>query len=768
MGYECRDINIEGLVQGVGFRPFLRQLADRYQITGWSKNTSRGVSVKVGGSSDNLALFLAALQVNPPKHAAIDTITITEAEAIPFSGFQIHSSVKTAHATRVPPDVVMCQSCQSELFDPSDRRYQYPFTTCCECGPRFTILNDLPFDRCATTMAHFPMCQQCRVEYSDPANRRFHAQTISCFSCGPEPRLTDSDNNDLSTAQQVFSSAAELLRAGKTLAIKGLGGYQLACLASLDTAVLKLRQGKRRKEKPLAIMVRDIPAAHRLCQLSDQEINALESKEGPIVIVSRRSTADVSKFVACELAEFGLMLPSSPLHHMLLQLVDAPLVVTSGNRSGEPIIINDNQALQSLASLCDGFLTHNRPIAHKADDPVVRIIDGAVTLFRTGRGFSPNYFPAYPPGLSDQSPILATGSHSKNTFAVCNGSKVILSQHMGTLDSPGAFEQFNSEVQFYRKIHRVQQQAVICDCHPDYGSTALAQHWAADKVSIQHHRAHVMACAFEHNFQGPGFCVAWDGLGLGDDSTAWGGEFFALDTDNKSLDRVATMRSFKLPGGDRAAMEPRRCALALLSEVFGTDYVARHLDLPAMQWASSFSAQEWAILTGSVNSTAGNLTSSVGRLFDGVAAILAVKHICSFDGQAAMLLESVADKSLPFKPFSFKVEMDRRFAVIDWRPAIHALCVAMDAGIAPKILAARFHHTLAAVVVHMCESRKEQTVLLSGGVFQNRFLTELILDQLGDRGVKVLRNAKIPSNDGGLSVGQIAYQRYQIGSSPCV
>jgi len=690
-------------VQGVGFRPFVYRLARQLGLTGFVSNDGKGVQIEVQGERTHD--FVDQLRNGGPPLAEIQALEATQVQDGAFSEFEIRGSATTDAPTAVLlADTTPCEACLSEMRDESDRRHGYPFLNCTDCGPRFSIVESLPYDRPRTTMREFALCDECRTEYEDPNDRRFHAQPTACSRCGPQ-----------------LAGKLELAP-GEILALKGLGGYQLLCDARDEDAVQRLRARKHREEKPLAVMVRDIAMARELVEVSPTAEELLSSRAGPIVLLPRLGR--VAPSVAPGNPRLGVMLPSTPLHHLLFETVDYPLVATSGNRSDEPICIDDDEARERLGEIADRFVTHNRPIARHIDDSVVTIVDGARYPLRRARGYAPR-----PVHLPRAPSILALGGHLKNTIALAVEDQAFLSQHIGDLDTAEARAAFESVIRDFLDMYAAQPAIVAHDMHPDYAST----HWWHDnrfeavEVAVQHHHAHLASCLAENHHEGPALGVIWDGTGYGPDGSIWGGEFLLGDA--RGYERVAHFKPFRLPGGDAAAREPRRSALALGVEPQG-----------------AFTDAEVATLRQMIErGTHAPWTTSAGRLFDGVAAILGLKQRSVFEGQAAMLLEWIAD---PYE--TGRYSMPIRDGVIDWAPAVAAL----DAD--PAIASARFHNTLVEVIVEVAHEVGCSTVALSGGCFQNLRLVETAIQRLQSEKFTVLIHREVPPNDGGIALGQLA------------
>ena len=704
-------IVVRGAVQGVGFRPFVYRLARELELTGFVQNTPAGVLIEIEGDAGAIAAFQVRLQADKPASAVIHGCEVYHLAPIRASGFVIHSSAEAmAKTAGVLPDLALCPECRAELFDRTNRRYHYPFLNCTQCGPRYSILVDLPYDRPNTTMREFAMCPHCRAEYDRPSDRRFHAQPNACPVCGPALSGTS------------LSDAAWALSLGLIVALKGVGGFQLLADARDESAVARLRLRKHREAKPFAMMAPTLDAVHELCFVSDDEAALMTSPAAPVVLLRPRPGARIAPNVAGPSAYFGVMLPYSPLHHLLMSLYPFPVVATSGNRSEEPIAIGNEEARERLGEIADCFVLHNRPIARPCDDSVARIIRGAPSNVRRARWYAPMPMKVHGP----LRPVLAVGGHLKNTVAIALDRQVVLSQHIGDLESPEARHQFERTIHDLSRLYDFRAEAVACDLHPDYASALWAARSGLPVVHVQHHEAHVAACAAENLVSGPYLGVAFDGAGLGRDSTIWGGEFFGVD--GPSFNRIAHLRPFPLPGGEAAIREGWRAAAGLWFACGELSEVPSAL-LP--------------VLIRRLNSP---LTSSVGRLFDAVASVLGLVSGNAFEGHAAMMLERCASACDTGSAYPLPEG--------DWRPMLLAIRDDLCRGESPSLIAARFHNSLAVWIGEMAHKTKLHQVVLSGGVFQNRYLTERAVSLLEAEGHAVFLHREVPPNDGGLALGQ--------------
>ena len=736
-------MRVRGTVQGVGFRPWVYRVAAELELSGWVGNDGRGVVIEVEGPVPALDGLLLALHDRPPPLALIEQVDVA---AVPVTGEQgfrvVLSAAGEINDARVSADVAPCQACLAEMADPADRRFGYPFVNCTDCGPRYTIVCSVPYDRPATTMAAFPMCAACQAEYDDPADRRFHAQPIACPVCGPT--LSWSGGQGMRTGPAALAAAVDCLLDGGIVAVKGVGGYHLACDATDPKAVAELRRRKARPDKPFAVMVADERAARRLCVLHEEATQALGSAQRPIVLAPRRLGSAVAQDVAPRLPDLGVMLPSSPLHVLLLELAGRPLVMTSGNPVDEPVLHLDAEARARLGPLVEGLLEHNRPIHVRADDSVARSLpDGSVQLLRRARGWVPQ--PLRLP-IPAEPPVLAVGAHLKSTVALAQGGSMVVSQHLGDLSDWPTYAAFTAAVEHLVHLSGTQPTLVAHDLHPDYRSTQWAVESGLPLLGVQHHHAHIASCLVEHGVTTPVLGIAFDGTGLGDDGTLWGGEFLVADL-RTSL-RVGHLRSVGLPGGEAAVREPWRTALSWVHRALGPDAAARQgarLD------------HRWPAMLSLISSGSALETTSVGRLFDGVAALLGVTRRVTYEGQAAVELEALARQATTRgKAYEVAVDGD----VLDPAPALAALLADRDSGVGSPDLAAGFHRGLAqgtaALAVKLAAEHGVDTVALSGGVFQNVLISAMLTRRLRAAGLRVLEHRQVPPNDGSISIGQAA------------
>ncbi len=752
-------IAVRGAVQGVGFRPYVNRLAADLGLAGWVNNSSQGVFIEVEGPPADLEHFLKRLPLEKPLRSFIQTMETWWLDPVGYDRFEIRVSDDHGGKTAIiMPDLATCPECLAEILDAKNRRHLYPFTNCTNCGPRFSIVEALPYDRANTSMKLFAMCAECEHEYRDPRDRRFHAEPIACPKCGPHLELWDAAGVVKSTHHAALLAAAEAIYNGQILALKGIGGFQLLADARNEDTVRTLRERKHREEKPFAVLYPSLAAARVDCRISDAEAQLLSSPESPIVLLHR--TGKLAPSVAPGNPNLGVMLPYSPLHHLLMRELQMPVVASSGNLSDEPICIEEREALERLGDIADLFLVHDRPIVRHLDDSVARVLLGRQQILRRARGYAPlpvrlaENLPADVP--EDSAPVLAVGAHLKNTVALAIGPQVFISQHIGDLETVQAHEAFVRVIEDFQRLYEAQPAVIACDGHREYLSTKFARRIAEEKrgvelLPVQHHIAHVLACMAENELKPPVLGVSWDGTGAGLDGTIWGGEFFVVtDVDCR---RVAHLRQFRLPGGEQAVREPRRSALGMLFELLGENRLA-----PAAE-RLSFSAPELrpllAMLKGGINSP---LTSSVGRLFDAVAALLQIRGPVSFEGQAAMALEFAANDLYTTQAYSIPVQpaaADASMLLLDWGPAMMELMSDLAAKVETRLVSARFHNGLAESIVAVARQFNHPQVALSGGCFQNRYLTERTVVCLEEAGFRPYWHQRIPPNDGGISLGQV-------------
>jgi hydrogenase maturation protein HypF len=740
-------VRVRGTVQAVGFRPAVQLLAERLGLAGSVRNDGAGVWIEIEGAPEALTTFCAQLKIDAPPRARIESLEHASIAARGETRFRILPSGELgAGGARAPADLAPCDACLAELDDPNDRRFRHPFINCTDCGPRYSIIRDLPYDRSRTTMDVFLPCPACRREYEDPHSRRFHAEPIACPACGPQLRYLVQGQPPLG-GEAALAAAVQKILEGGIVAIKGAGGFLLAVDAQNELQVARLRARKRRPNKPLAVMARDLAWAERLALLDDPARRALIDPARPIVIVPLRPGAPLAPSVAPGLREVGLMLPSTPLHQLLLQDGPAWQVMTSGNRREEPIACDDATALSRLGEIADGFLTHDRAIHTRVDDSVVRVVAGAIQPVRRARGLAPDPIPAE----WATTPLLALGGELKSTICLARGGEAFVSQHLGDLGGQAALEFFEETVEKLARLVGARPELVAHDLHPDYRSTRFALDRGLPRIAVQHHHAHVASCLAEHGRFGPAIGVAFDGNGCGPAGEQWGGEF--LFADLSGFRRHGHLRPLRLAGGDRAVTEPWRLALSALKDA--------HLD--ARRLARIEPARRRAVERLLAADLSSPKTTSAGRWFDAVAALCAVRDEISYEAQAAIELEALA-QSGAHEPFPFLLQSAEPFA-IDLRPAVRGVLEALDRGVPVGEIAARFYETMAEVVASGCRRVRDATglelVALSGGCFQSARLTERSCARLRRDGFDVLLHRRVPPNDGGLSLGQAAVAAHQ-------
>lgn len=745
-GVVRRHIEVRGLVQGVGFRPFAHRLAHELGLTGWVRNHSEGVSLELEGPAARIDDYLTRLPAELPAPGLVDTVTTEDLAPLGTPDFTIELSEHQGGAVAlILPDLAICDACRNELFDPTNRRFGYPFTNCTHCGPRFTIIRDVPYDRVHTTMREFVLCDDCATEYHDPAERRFHAQPNACPSCGPRLTLHDAAGAPLSEPDPLPTAVA-LLRQGKLLALKGLGGYHLACDARRPEVVDELRRRKHRDAKPLAIMVRDLAQARQVALVSTAEASWLSSPAAPIVLLTQRPDRGLAPALAPGLTTVGVMLPYTPLHHLLLAAFGSPLVMTSGNLSDEPIAHLDEDALTRLHELADGFLMHDRPIQRRCDDSVVKLRDDQPIFFRRSRGYAPA-----PIALDDTAAgvVLAVGGHQKNTFCLTRAREAFLSHHVGDLENDLALAAFETGIADFERLFDLPPTVIAHDQHPDYLATQYAVARASRDglpiIAVQHHHAHLAACLADCGRHDEVIGLALDGTGWGPDGTVWGGE--VLLCDRADYRRVGRLRPFALAGGEAAVRQGWRVALALAHQA-EVDYTPTSVEPRRVDAARQMLRSGFRCLT----------TSSAGRLFDGFSALCGVAEVSRYEGEAAIWLEGLAASDAG--PLPFGQGTADGLHELDWRPAVRAVVGRTD-GLAA--LATAFHRGLAEGLAELCQVVRDESgrnvVALSGGCLQNVRLLGLLSEALRQAGFEVLCHRRVPPNDGGLALGQAVVAR---------
>jgi hydrogenase maturation protein HypF len=758
-------ISVRGVVQGVGFRPFVYQLAAQCGLKGWVCNTSGDVKIEIEGESAKIEVFLKDLRAKAPIQSRIEDITATPGTPSGYDNFEIRPSLPQADTYQlVSPDIATCPQCLHEIFDPFDRRYRYPFTNCTNCGPRFTIIDEIPYDRPNTTMRDFTMCPDCQAEYEDPENRRFHAQPNACPDCGPKLTLTDAAGTPVDCDEiDIVRWTARLLKDGKIVAVKGLGGFLLACDAANESAVNTLRERKHRPAKPFAVMVASLLEARKHCEISGEEEKLLSSAASPIVLLKWKPESAISKAVAPGLKYLGVMLPYTPLHHLLIRDTGRPLVMTSGNLSEEPIVKDNDEALRRLNNIADYFLLHNRNIYARYDDSVTLVEAGSPRIIRRARGYAP--YPIKLPFKSAQ--ILGCGAEEKNTFCLTRDNYAFISQHIGDMENMETMEHYVNALELYKKIFRINPQIIAFDIHPEYLPTKYAKELAEKEklqlVPVQHHHAHIAACMAENGLSQSGLAeygladrvigVALDGTGYGTDGKIWGGEF--LTADFKGFTRQAHLEYLPLPGGTLAVKKPYRTAAGYLLALG----IPLDKNLPLMQYISD---EELAIVREQVNKKLNApLTSSMGRLFDAVAALTGVRGVIDYEAQAAIDLETCAT-AMPGETstYPFSIAYENGMRIIKVHELFTLIIKDLHDKISKEVIASRFHNTIARLALEVCQDISRKTRLkktaLSGGVFQNRLLFRKSVELLESAGFEVYTHHQVPCNDGGISLGQVA------------
>ena len=750
----------------MGFRPFVYKLANELNLTGYVLNNSIGVFIEAEGSEPILRSFLSRIEADKPKLSVITSLEYSFLDSVGYSKFEIKKSEEVDDVSAfILPDITVCDDCLKEMLNPDDRRYLYPFINCTNCGPRFSIIESLPYDRPNTSMKKFKMCDKCKEEYENPSDRRFHAQPIACPECGPQLFLWDENGNIISEKQSALKQTVKLIRQGKIIALKGLGGFQLNVDSTNDEAVRELRKRKHREEKPFALMFPSIESIKEVCEVSETEERVLCSPESPIILLKKVSriqhpVTSISEFVAPNNPYLGAMLAYTPLHHLLMKELNIPIVATSANLSEEPICIDEYEALERLRGIADYYLIHNRPIVRHVDDSIVRVIMNRELVMRRARGYAPlPVMVTEKYSLLKEKTLLAVGGHLKNTVALKKGNSIFISQHIGDLSTEESNKTFKKVIADFKLLYNAEPDEIISDLHPEYISTKYAKQLSEKIEQVQHHYAHVAACRFENQVEGEALGVSWDGTGYGLDGTVWGGEFFL--TDDISYKHFAQFRKFVLPGGEKAIKEPRRSLTGILFEIASISFVNEFSDLVENKFTSAEIGILLNMLSKKINSP---ITSSAGRLFDAVSSLLGICDRTNYEGQAAMMFEFAADLnergSYPFEikeGNKFQPEADEPLVqIIDWQPIIISIINDIRKDVKPSIISTKFHNTLAKVILEVAKKSGMKKIVLSGGCFQNALLTERTINLLQENNYKVYWHQRIPPNDGGISLGQIA------------
>jgi hydrogenase maturation protein HypF len=741
-------IAIRGAVQGVGFRPFIFRLADEMRLRGWVINSSEGVFIEAEAEPEVLRRFLLRIEREKPSISFIQSLEHSYLDPVPYNNFEIRESSGGLKTALILPDIATCPECLEETLDHANRRYRYPFTNCTNCGPRFSLIEALPYDRSRTSMKAFEMCPLCSREYHDPRDRRFHAQPNACPTCGPHLELWTPNGDILETRDRALRQAASAITEGQIVAVKGLGGFHLMVDARNDASVRRLRQRKRREEKPFALMFPSLAAAAECAQIDPLEKRLLCAPEAPIVLLRRTGREALAESSAPENPYLGVMMPYTPLHHLLLQEIGAPVIATSGNISDEPICTDEHEALRRLQGVADLFLVHNRPIVRHVDDSIVRVMAGRELVQRRARGFAP-----LPVFLQDAAPdVVAVGAHQKNSIAASVGTQVFISQHIGDLETVPAYSAFEQVLADFADLYELHPTVLACDQHPDYFSTQYARKQRdVEVMAVQHHYAHALSCMAENRIAAPVLGISWDGSGYGPDSTVWGGEFLRITPDG--FERFAHLRTFRLPGGEKAVKEPRRVALSILRETYGAEFPVGDA-LPTLQ---AFSSDELRLISEMLDRRIHSpKASSAGRLFDAVASIIGLRQVCRFEGQAAMELEFLTHDAATDESYPFDLARPDASLSLDWAPMVCAIVDDFLTAIPQAVIATKFHNTLVEMMVRVSQECNEEKVALSGGCFQNRYLTERAIKRLREASFRPYWHQRVPPNDGGIALGQVA------------
>lgn len=751
------QIVVRGIVQGVGFRPFVYSRAKLHSLGGQVLNNTTGVLIDVEGDAQAIQRFIEDIRLNPPPRSVVESIEWSNhLQPAKYEGFSIVDSDPAGERlVPISTDIATCIDCLTELFDPGDRRYRYPFINCTNCGPRFTIVEGVPYDRKQTTMREFAMCDECRAEYENPLNRRFHAEPIACHRCGPRLSLVDSYRRDV-LDRDLIRRTRDLLLQGEIVAIKGIGGFHLACDALNGETVSALRGRKYREDKPFAMMAASVDLIREHCKVSAAESELLLSERRPVVLLERRLASPLPEAVAPGVQTLGFMLPYSPLHHLLLEGLDRPLVMTSANVSDEPICYEDDDAFSRLPAIAKYFLVHDRRIHMRSDDSVARIHAGREMILRRSRGYAPAPIKA---NFKFERDILACGAELKNTFCLAHEDYAFVSHHIGDLENLETLESFTSGVEHFKRLFNIKPEVIAYDLHPEYLSTkyALALEDSLPKIGVQHHHAHVASCMADNKIEGEVIGVAMDGLGFGSDGRLWGGEFFVADF--REARRIAHLDYIPMPGGARAIREPWRMAAVYLQRAMGDDFL--DLDLP---YVRDLDRRKWSALRkmadGGTNSPE---TSSMGRLFDAIASLLRVRDFANYEGQAAIELEQIADRECSS---AYEFELSKDGSIVKSESIIRCAVEDLLDCVSPRVVSAKFHlavvNLICSIAIRLRDEQGLNRVALSGGVFQNMFLLKKSCDELTRAGFEVFTHSRVPPNDGGISLGQVAIANVQI------
>lgn len=742
-------ISIKGAVQGVGFRPFIYKLANSLGIKGYVLNTPQGVIIEAEGDDKLLKDFTEKIKSEKPPISLIQKINIEDLPLNHFRDFKIRKSdISGSPDVIVLPDFAACEECVNEIFDSGNRRYLYPFTNCTNCGPRFSIIESLPYDRSRTTMKKFDMCPKCKAEYENPDDRRFHAQPNACPVCGPHVELWNAGGKILDFYNDAILDTVKAIKDGKIIAVKGLGGFHIVADAGNEEVIKRLRRNKNREEKPFALMYPDLDSVLIDCEISETEKSLLMSAQSPIVLLKKKIECNIPDVIAPLNPNLGIMLPYTPLHHILMRYLKSPVVATSGNLSDEPICTDEKEALTRLKGIADLFLVHNRPVYRYIDDSIARIILNEKVLLRRARGYAP--MPVII-NTEEKKHLLSVGGHLKNTVAVSKGSEVFISQHIGDLETPESYNSFCNTIDKFREIYKIEPESVGADLHPDYISAKYAKDKFKNVYSVQHHVSHILSVVAENDIKEPVLGISWDGAGFGEDKTIWGGEF--LNLIENSYVRAAHLKKFRLPGGESSFKNIYKSAFGLLYEIYGDDAV--------MYLPGKISKKESGILLQMLKKNINSPEcSSAGRLFDAVASVLDIRQKVSFEGQAAMELEFLTNGIFSKEHYEYQIRNENGIFIADWNLTIRKIIEDKENKISKNIIAVKFHNTLVRIIVDVAKLINEKNIALSGGCFQNKYLLENSIKELRENGFIVYWNKEVPANDGGISLGQIAYSSY--------
>ncbi len=759
------QILIQGAVQGVGFRPFIYKLADELNLKGIISNNVKGVHIDIEGDELLLNEFVRRIKTDKPKLSHITTFEIIRLEVNGFDDLKIiESDPRGDPSAIILPDIAVCNECLSEMFDPNNRRFLYPFINCTNCGPRFSIIEALPYDRPNTSMKTFKMCDECKEEYENPLDRRFHAQPIACPNCGPHIELLDQNGKLICEKEDAISEAVKKIKEGKIITLKGLGGFQLIVSAENDEAVKRLRERKHRDEKPFAVMFPSIGMIKDYCFVSKVEESILLSPESPIILLKKisgirypasgtqhppkgQAVPTISEFIAPQNPYLGVLLPYTPLHHLLMREFGQPIIATSGNISEEPMCIDENEAIEKLSGIADYFLIHNRPIVRPVDDSVVRILKDELMILRRARGYSP--LPLTIRNAAEED-FVCVGGHLKNTVSVKKGNEVFISQHIGDLENTEAEKYFGNTVSDLKEMYKVNPSYFVHDLHPDYSSTKYCSTQNIKIIPVQHHLAHVAACFEENKLENKCLAVCWDGTGYGFDGNIWGGEFFTYSAEN--FNHVAQLRQFRIPGGDAAVKDTRRTLTGILYEIFGNDIPFSKLNLDVPE-------NSFRLFTQMLNKNLNCFkTTSVGRIYDAVSSLLNICNKSSYEGQAAMMLEFAADQKISAH-YDFHL-IEKSTLIVDWQPMFEQMFNDIAMEVKDSAISAKFHNTLVEIIIALSRRIGQEDVVLTGGCFQNVFLLERTIERLIGEGFNPYWNKSIPTNDGGISYGQAVFANH--------